>query len=75
MLELILAGSITAYHCRCQMGVEIFFSFPSQKLLWHFTKYVQGSFPESVKPRMHNASSKRIWIGASAMTKPDMKHL
>jgi len=70
-----LAGSISTHCCRCQMGLELFFSFPSQKLPWHLTNYVQGSLPESASLRTHVASSKILCISSSATTKTDLKHL
>lgn len=70
-----LAGSISTHCCRCQMGLELFFSFLSQKLWWHLTNYVQGSLLESASPWTHAAYSRSLCTSSSSTTKRDIKHL
>lgn len=70
-----LAGSISTYCCRCQMGLELFFPFLSQKLWWHLTNYVQGSLLESESPWTHAPYSRSLCISSSSTIKTDIKHL
>lgn len=50
MLELILAKSISAYHYRCQMGLEILLFLPEPKIAMALHQVCSGLPPQICEP-------------------------